>query len=153
MKIMENELSDMGDIMEIYLFGIKLDTMALYESIFLSYILNDNKIENQTIDDIRTELLNLHFSNETINKKNLKKYISKKHNEKNKLYEYFKNSLIYKLFEDSFLPYKIICNTKYRRRYFNRDNNIISNLVYYRYRKPCSCEKNKRTPKLNYYFN
>ena len=147
MKIMKYKTSDMGDIMEIYFFGIKPYGIALYGSIFLSYILNDNKIEGLIADDIKTELLNLNLSNETINIKQLKEYISKEHTEKNKLYEYFKNSLIYKLFEDSFSSTKIISNSKYKKRGFNKKNNIICNIFYYRYRKPCSFENNNAKKK------
>ena len=119
MKIMQYESSDMGDIMEIYFFGIKLDGIVLYDSIYLSYILDGNNIEDLTIGDIREELLTLNLSEQIIKKKNIKEYISKEHNEKTKLYKYFKYSLIYKLFEKFFPSSKIIYNTKYIRRCFN----------------------------------
>ena len=131
------ELSDMGDIMEIYLYGIKSRGIKLYASIYFLNILEEN-IKIIKVNDIREKFLELISSNEEISMIELQKYCSEnKDAPQNELYEYFKTSLIYKICKKAFTNTKIITNIKYRRRRINRNNNIITNITYLRNRKPC----------------
>ena len=150
MKIMQYELTDMGDIMEIYFFGIKPKETSLYVAIFLSYILDNNEMKNFSIDDVRTELLGLCSSNEEIDSKELKEYHSNNSHDsdkKKKIYKYFKSSVIFDLCRDSFSEMKTIKNIKYRRRYIDNGNNIITNIIYSHPRNHCYCRRNKRNRK------
>ena len=62
MKI-DYSLTDMGDLMEVYLFGIKPGQFTFYISIYLANVLDKNRIEKINNDEIRTKLLELISSN------------------------------------------------------------------------------------------
>ena len=147
MKI-DYSLADMGDIMEVYLFGIKPGQFTFYMSIYLSYILDNNRIDKINIDEIRTKLLELSSSNLEIkiNRKNeIKDTFSKdKNDSENQIYQYFINNKIYKIFEDLFSKMKVITNVKYKRRLINNNYNIITNITYERPRGRCFLKKKKK---------
>ena len=145
MKI-DYSLTDMGDIMELYLFGIKPGQFTFYISIYLAYVLDKNRIEKINIDEIRTKLLELSSSTceIKINGKNKINDSKDKNDLENQIYQYFINNQIYKIFEDLFSKVKVITNIKYKKRLINNNNSIITNITYERPRRPCFLKKNKK---------
>ena len=140
------ELTDMGDIMEIYLFGIKPRSIFLYSAIYLLYILEGDKIENIKIDDIRAKISELSACENDIEIQELKDYSSKKITKAKDIYEYFNNNSIWKIFSNSFKTVKKISNKNYKRRAIN-EFNYIYNAPYDRYRKPCLRKSGKKIKK------
>ena len=144
------ELTDMGDIMEIFLFGIKPGQTLFYASIYLSNILQNNVINNKKIDDLRKKISNLVKLNDTIEKDVLNQYLSKKDNKEiNELYEYFKNNNIWNICSKLYSSPSTISNIAYRRR-VNNPNSVIYNFAYKHYREPCFPRRDKKIG--NYYY-
>ena len=141
------EKSDMGDIMEIYLLGAKLRTKSLYSSVYFLNIL-DNSLNESKINDIRQKFIDLTNSKEEINMEEFKKYCEENNSDKkNQLYDYFKNSIAYKICVKTFSNINIINNIKYEDRKISYINNIITNINYTENRKPCSHRRYRKQKK------
>ena len=144
----EYELTDMGDIMEIYLFGIKPREINLYVSIYFSFLFDMHLIESLTnIEDIRSKISKLYSNKNGILIKKIEEYNSNNNDEKNELYNYFKNSNIFNLCKESFSTLKVLYNFKYSRRLTN-SNKIITNISYNYFRRTCYPRKDKKIKKL-----
>ena len=77
-----------------------------------------------------------------------KKYCEENNSEKkNQLYDYFKNSIAYKICVKSFSNINIINNIKYEDRKISYINNIITNINYTENRKPCSHRRYRKQKK------
>jgi len=137
------DLTDMGDIMEIYLFGIKPRAIFLFESIYLSYILDDKRIGQMDIEGFRSKVLELTCLQKSIDNQKLNDYCSDNSEKKNELFDYFKNSSIWKICLKLFLPLKTFSNMHYRRRQIS-EYNSINNISYNRFRKTCYPRKDKK---------
>ena len=131
----------MGDIMEIYLFGIKPETIFLYAAIYLLYILEDNRIKTVNIETLRPKLSELICFQDSIDYQKLKD--SDNVGKKIEIFDYFKNSLIWKICGKLFLTLKTLDNIPYRRRGIG-EYNTISNIPYNRFRKKCYPRKDKK---------
>ena len=144
----EYELTDMGDIMEIYLFGIKPREINLYAFIYFSFLFDMHLIESLTnIEDIRSKISKLYSNKDGILIKKIEEYNSNNNDEKNELYNYFKNSNIFNLCKESFSTLKVLYNFKYSRRLTN-SNKIITNISYNYFRRTCYPRKDKKIKKL-----
>ena len=115
---MSFEYTDMGDLMEIYLFGIKPLLTPLYSSLYLSKVLFNNNIKNITIEQFRENIIK--FSNLSIDFrwKDIKSLENEQENQKSnkneEIINIFKKNEIRKIFIYNFKENEKIFNYKYR---------------------------------------
>lgn len=145
---MKFEYTDMGDLMEIYLFGIKPQITTLYSSLYFSSILHNNKIQNINIEQFRENMILFSNSTNTFNQKEVDDFQEEK--DKNDIIEndcnlikILKYSEIRKIFINNFKENNIIFNYKFRGRYDYENNNIITNYKYLSYREPCRIKRKR----------
>ena len=55
--MLSHKYTDMGDIMEIYLYRIKLGLALLHSSLYIFSVLYDNKIKNIKIEEFRNNII------------------------------------------------------------------------------------------------
>ena len=131
---------DMGDIMELYLYGIKPGETYLYPSLYLSYILNNKEINNINVEILRENYINLIKSNLKFDSKENNNNYTK---DAEAILKYFKDSKIWEICIKYFSSPNIIYNSSHRRRSYN-GNEMITNSSYRSYRRPCFPRRDKK---------
>ena len=137
------DLTAKGDIMEIYLFGIKPRGIFLYAAIYLSYLLEGDRIKTINIEDLRTKFSELTCLKDSIDIQKIKEYCPDITQKKIEIFDYFKNSLLWKICAKLFITFKNVSNLYYIRSNIN-EYNTISNISYNRFRKKCYPRKDKK---------